>query len=155
MLLFLQFHKCILSKSLNQHPVITLCMFCSLQYRLFWNLCFSFYPLYFCLLRQSIVLLCAQISVWCLDYPGWKTKNHWCSVEAQFQDGAGSVPLFLLPPNAANTSFMDVCNKSLLKCPKMQSWKLWMLCWYSLSEWGSDRVAFSFASKGCQCISYA
>jgi len=115
MLSFLLFQNCNLSKLFNQHWVITSRMFCRLQYRLFWNLWFLFYILYFCLLRQSIVLLCAQISVRCLDHPRCKTKNHRRSVDAHFQDVAGHVPHWFLPLKAANTLFMDGCNQSPLR----------------------------------------
>ena len=115
MLSFLLFQKCIFSKSLNQHPVITSCMICSLQYRLFWNPCFSLDILYFCLSRQSIVLWCAQNSAHCLDYPSCKTKDHWWLVDAHIQDGEGSMPLLFFQLKVANTSFIDVCNQFPLR----------------------------------------
>jgi len=60
-----------------------------------------------------------------LDYPWCKTKNCWCSIDAHFQDGAGSMSLLFLPLKAANTSSMDVSNQSQLILPKMQSQSCW------------------------------
>jgi len=41
------------------------------------------------------------------DYPSYMTNNHWCSVDAHFQDAVGSVCLFVLIMKVANTSKMD------------------------------------------------
>ena len=60
-----------------------------------------------------------------LDYPRSNTKNHWQSIDAHFQDGAGSVSVWLLTWQAANTSFMNGCNQSPLRLPKMHSQNCW------------------------------
>jgi len=39
----------------------------------------------------------------CFDYPRWKAKNHWCSVDTHFHDWAGSVSLSLFSIEVANT----------------------------------------------------
>jgi len=89
-----------------------------------------------------------------LDYPRSRTRNHWHSVDAPFQDGAGSISLLFLPLNAANTSFMNVSNQSPHRLPKMQSQKSSTLCWHSFSECGWQRVAIVSASKGSQYVIY-
>jgi len=94
--------------------------------------------------RQPIVLVCAGISMRCLDYQICKTRNCWRSVDAHFQNLARSMSLLLLPIKAANISLMDVCNQSELTLPKMQSSKSSTLHWRSLQGWGSYHVAFSF-----------
>jgi len=52
--------------------------------------------------------------------PRCNTQNHYRSVDAHFQNGAGSVSLSSLPQKAANTSFMDVVSQSPLRLPKME-----------------------------------
>jgi len=42
-------------------------------------------------------------------------ENRWGSIDTQFQDGAGSVPLLFLPQKVANAWFMDVSNQSQLR----------------------------------------
>jgi len=109
----------------------------------------------FCLRRRPIPHLWMFATNCQLDYARCKTKHCWRSVDAHFQDGAQSQSLLFWPLKAANTSFMDVCNQSPLRLPKMQSQKLLTLRWYSISEWGSDHVTFSFAYKWCQYSGYA
>jgi len=150
-----QFYNSIFSKLCIQQRIIIFCMFCSLWYRLFWNPCFSFDIWYFCLSGRSTVLLCAQISTWCLEYQLCKTKNYWCSIDIHFQDAAGSVLLLLFPLQAANISSIDVCNQLELRLPKMRSQQSLMVLCRSFSEWGSDRVADCCAYKSCQFVGYA
>jgi len=86
------------------------------------------------------------------DYPWWKAKNNWCSVKAQFHDGAGRMWLSLLPIEAAYTPFITGCNQSPLTLPKMQDPQLLTLCWCSFWEWGREHVAHPFAFKGGHSI---
>jgi len=109
-LLLLPFDNSILSKLHIQQPIIHFCKICSLRYCLFCNLWISFDILSFCLWRRSMVLLCDRLSARCLDYQIWKTTNCWCSVDAHFQNAAGSMSLLPLPLKAANIWLMDVCN---------------------------------------------
>jgi len=88
------------------------------------------------------------------NYPTYKTKNCWCSVDTHFQNGAGSMMLLFLDWKAANTSFMNGCNHSPLRLPKMHSQKLLTLHWRSFSGWGCDCMVYSFAQKGCQNVGY-
>jgi len=85
--LLLPFQHSMLSKSLIQCTINSLCMFCSLRQWLFWNLRFSFYLLYVWLWKRSRALIWTQVSVQCLDYWICKTKNCWHSVDAHCHDG--------------------------------------------------------------------
>jgi len=124
MLLFLLHDNSILSRAFIQHPVITFCMFCSVQYRLFWNPGFSFYILYFYILWRSIVLLWAQISVRCLEYPICRTEDCWSSVDDPFHDWVMKISCTVLPEMVAITSYMNYCHKATLRLPKMQDQKI-------------------------------
>jgi len=86
---------------------------------------------HFCHLRQPILRLRMFTTNPQLHYPGCKTKNHWCSVDAQFQDWAGSALLLFLPVKAANTWLIDVSNQSPVRLPKIQDQKLLTLHWCS------------------------
>jgi len=88
------------------------------------------------------------------NYRTYKSKNRWRSVDAHFHDGAGSMMLLFLTWKAANTSFMNGCNHSPLRLPKMHSQNSLTFCWPSFSEWGSDLIVYSFARKGCQYVGY-
>jgi len=81
-------------------------------------------------------------------YPKRKTKNRWRSINAQFQEGAGSAARLLLPPKAANTWLRDVCNQSPVGLPKMQDHKCLTLCWRWFSGYGREPVAIVFAPEG-------
>jgi len=87
-----------------------------------------------------------------LDYPRCETLNCWCSVDAHFQDGAGSLSLLLLPIKEANTSVMTICNQWPLRLPKMQDQKALMLRWHSFPGWGREHVSPFFEYKGGQYI---
>ena len=155
MLLFLLLDNSILPRSLIRPPVITLCMFCRFRYGLFWIPCFSFYGLHFFLPPQSLVLLVAQISVWCLHCPIWKTRNHWYCIDAHFQDGSWRVLQLIWPPKAANISSMDGCNQSGPWLPKWQFQNWLTLRWHPFAKGGSDRVTLCIACQGCQYVGYA
>jgi len=87
-----------------------------------------------------------------LDYPRCKTKNRWRSVDAHFQNGAGSVSLSLLHIKAAYTSFMNVCIQLPLRLPKVQDQKSLTRGWLSFSGWGRERFSLVFDYKGGQYI---
>ena len=70
--------------------------------------------------------------------PRFNTKNHWHSIDDDFQDGAVSVTLLCVTRIAANTSFMNGCNQSPLRLQKMHCEQSLTLCWHPYSEWGSD-----------------
>jgi len=89
-----------------------------------------------------------------LNYRTYKTKNRWCSVDTDFHDGARSLILLFLSWKPAKTSFMNGCNQSALRLPKMNSQKSLMLHWSSFPAWGSDCVLYSFAKKGRQYAHY-
>jgi len=87
-----------------------------------------------------------------LDYPRCTTKNCWCSVDAHFQNGAGSVSLPLLLVKAACTSFMNVCIQLPLRLPKMQDQKSLTHRWLSFPGWGREHFSLVFDYKGGQYI---
>jgi len=81
------------------------------------------------------------------------TKNSWCSVDAHFHDGAGSISLSVLHIKEANTSFMTICNLSLHRKPKIHDQESLMLCWCSFPWWGQESFTISFAYKGSEnCV---
>jgi len=59
------------------------------------------------------------ISLW--NYPTYKTKNRWCSVDTQIQNGAGSVRLTPLPIQPVITGFMNGLDWSPRRLPMMQN----------------------------------
>jgi len=87
-----------------------------------------------------------------LDYPTCETSNHWRSVDAHFQDGAGSVWVLVLHIKKANTSVMTICNLWSLRLPKMQDKNLLTLCWLSFPGWGRERISPFSDHKGSQYI---
>jgi len=58
--------------------------------------------------------------------------------------------LVFVPLKAANNSFMNVCNQSHVRIPKMQDQKSLPHHCRSVSGWGRQRVAFVFATQGSQ-----
>ena len=90
-------------------------------------------------LDWSIAGLVESLTRSLFNYRTYRTKNRWRSVDAHFQDGAGSlIPLFLIW-KAGNTSFMNGCNQSAVRLHKMHRQKSLMLHGSSFSEGGSDR----------------
>jgi len=87
-----------------------------------------------------------------LDYPRCKTNNRWRSVDAHFQNGAGSVSLSLLHIKAAYISFMNVCIQLPLELPKVHDQKSLTRRWLSFSGWGREWVSLVFDYKGGQYI---
>jgi len=83
----------------------------------------------FCLWRQPIIRLWLWETCHSPDYPRYMTKNCGRSVNAHFQDGAGSVSLNHLPIQAANTLFMTICNLSPARLPRIHDQKLLTLRW--------------------------
>jgi len=57
------------------------------------------------------------------NYRTYKTKNCWCSIDAHFQDGAGSLIVLFSIWKAANTSFMNGCNQSAPRCTAKNRWR--------------------------------
>jgi len=108
----------------------------------------------FCQRRLPLHRLWIALTRSLFNYHAYKTKNRWCSVDAHFQDWAGSLILLFLICKAANTSYMNGCNQSALRLHKMHSQNSLRLYWSSFSEWGSDCVVYSFAKKGRQYAHY-
>jgi len=87
-----------------------------------------------------------------LYYPKCETLNHWCSFDAHFHSGAGSVSLLLLPTKEANVSVMTSCNQCPLWLPRMRDIQLLRLHWCSFPGWGRERLSTYFNHKGGQFI---
>jgi len=152
MLLFWLFGNSILSKPLIQHPAVSFCMFWSLWYRLFSNVCFSFNILYIYFCRGSIALVCAQLSMWYLDYAMFQTRNCWCSVVIHVQDVVMSMLCTAFPDQAATTHYMNNCHKATLGLPKIQDQNASTLCWPLFCRWGRKLVANVFGLKSSQYL---
>jgi len=108
----------------------------------------------FCQGRLPLHWLWIALTRSLLKYRTYKTKNHWRSVDAHFQDGAGSLILLFLIWKAANTSFMNGYHQSALRLPKMHSQKSLTFRWSSFSEGGSQCVVYCFAKKNRQYAHY-
>jgi len=89
-----------------------------------------------------------------LDHPRWKTKNRWRSVDAHFEDGAGSVFHSLLPIKDANALIMCIHYHVAFLLPDFQDQKSLTLSWCLFWRWGRERVAFCVAYRECQHIDY-
>jgi len=79
------------------------------------------------------------------DYPWWKAKNRWYSIDTHFHDGAGNVALCLFPMKAAKTLIMHSNDQIASELPDLQDQKSLTLHWPSYSEWGRESVALFFA----------
>jgi len=87
-----------------------------------------------------------------IDHPWCETLHCWCSVDAHFQDGAGSMSLLVLPIKHANTSVTTICILWSLTLPKMQDQKSLTLRWRSLPGWCRERFSPFCDDKGCHDI---
>jgi len=85
----------------------------------------------FCVLMLSTLLLCITTTKLLHNYQTNKTKNHWLSVDAHFQDGAGSMLLSLLPIKGGNTSIMCIHYQIAFLLLDLQDQKSLMLHWRS------------------------
>ena len=108
----------------------------------------------YCLFRQltSCVWLLANGST--PYHPRYMTKHLWCSVDSDYQDGAGSVSISLLPTKAAKNSLMTVCNLSHPISPKIHDQQVLTLRWRTFSSWGWEGCSLPFAYKRSQYFNY-
>jgi len=104
-----------------------------------------------CFSRQPILWLYITMTNSLFTYLTYETNNRWHSIDAHFQNGAGSVSYSLLRINAVYTSFMNVCIQLPLRLPKMQDQNSWTRCWLSLLEWARERFSIIFGYIGSQC----
>jgi len=81
-------------------------------------------------------------------------NNRWHSVDAHFEDGAGSISLSLLPIKAVNNRFMTMCNLTPPRLPMIHDQQSLTLRWCSFSWWGMEGIAICFAYKGSQKFLY-
>jgi len=87
-------------------------------------------------------------NAWC------KGKNRWCSVDVHFQTGGETWSRSFLRVKATYMLVINNSDQINIELPYLQHQKLLTLRWRSFSEWGSDRVTSSVASKGCQYCYY-
>jgi len=85
----------------------------------------------FSLKRRPILWLYIGTTISLLNYPTYKTKNRWRTVDAEFQNGSGSVSLAPLPIKPANTTSMNNLNQLSCRLPMIQDWEQLTLGWLS------------------------
>jgi len=85
----------------------------------------------FSLYRQPILRLCITKNKSLFNYLTYKTKNCWGSVDAHFQDWAGSMSLSVWPLKAANTSLMHNKEQITFQLSDLHDEKSLTLCWRS------------------------
>ena len=90
-----------------------------------------------------------------INYLTYNTGDLWRSVDAYFPNGVGCVALSLLPIKVANASFMNCCNQSPLRLPKVQDQISVMLCWHPFSWRGRGCVSFCLYYKSAEYIKNA
>jgi len=79
------------------------------------------------------------------DYPWWKAKNRWHSIDAHFDHEAGSVTLSLFPVNVANRLILYRNDQIAFEIPDLHDPNSLTLCWPAFSDWARERVALAFA----------
>jgi len=84
-----------------------------------------------------------------------QTYNCRHSIDAHFQVAAGCLLLMFLLLKPANIKWMDVCNQSENKIPKLQRKQLLKILWLSFSESCAYSVAVSVAYNNWQYGGYA
>ena len=77
----------------------------------------------FCQGRLPLHRLWIAVTRSLFTYRTYKTTNRWRSVDAHFQDGAGSLILLFVIWKAANTSYMNGCNQSAPRCTAKNRWR--------------------------------
>ena len=89
----------------------------------------------FCPERLPIPWLWITASKSLPKQPTYKTKNHWCSVDPHFQQGAATVSLSLFPIKAADTLIMDNSKQIASQITYLHDQKSLTLHWHSFLEW--------------------
>jgi len=79
--------------------------------------------------------------------PWWRANNYRYSIDAHCHDSAGIVSLSPLGIKTLNIVIMYSNDWITVELPDLQDQYLLTLCWSSLSRWGRERVALSFAYK--------
>jgi hypothetical protein len=103
--------------------------------------------LLFCQERPPVCTLLIVPTTSPFNYRTFMSGNLWHYVDAHFQNAAGSLILVFLIWKAANTLFMNGCNQSALRLPRMHSQKLLMLRWRSFSEGGQWSCCLLFCQE--------
>ena len=79
-----------------------------------------------------------------------EANTDWHSVDAHFEDGAGSVSLSLLPIKAVNNQFMTMCNLSPPRLHMIHDQQSLTFRWRLFSWWGMESIVICFAYNGSQ-----
>jgi len=103
-----------------------------------------------CQWRWPVLWLCLIGIKSLMNYLTYKTKNHWCSVDAHVQNGAGSVSLSLLSTMAASFWILYNTDQISFQLCDLQDQTLLMLRWHVCLEGSSDVDASIFANIGGQ-----
>jgi len=106
----------------------------------------------FGLSTQPILSVCIKIANSQINYPTCKTKNCGRSVDAHFQNGAGTVSLSLLHINSAYSSFINLWIQLPLRLPRIQHQKSLGRHGLPFLRWGRERVSLVFDYKRSQYI---
>jgi len=89
----------------------------------------------FCLYRQRTIPSRLSATYRRCDYPGYMTKNLWCSVDTHFQDEAGSASESFLTITAPNASIMYNYDQINFVLPDLHDLILLTLHWRSFCPW--------------------
>jgi len=108
----------------------------------------------FSLERQSAHRTYTMTDASHLDYQWRMVNNPWLCIDTYCHEGVRSVSLFSFPINQANTLIFYRINHIAFDLPDLQDQKLLTLHWNSISEWGRECEARSFADEASQYRSY-
>jgi len=81
-------------------------------------------------------------------------NTHWHSVDAHFEDGAGSISLSLLPIKAVNNQDMTMCNLLPPRLHMIYYQQSLTFRWRLFSWWGMEGIVICFANNGSQKFLY-
>ena len=98
--------------------------------------------------------LCFNADAQRFGCPWCKTKNCWCSVEADFYEVVAISSLPFVHIMAANTSVIAWCSRKAVWLSKMQEQQLLTLHWHSFLSDSSDVDASIFGLQGSQYFDY-
>jgi len=95
---------------------------------------------FFCVQRLSMLLLCIPTTNLLHNYQTNLTWNHWPTVDAHVQDGAGSVLLSLLHMKGDNTSIMCIHYEIAFLLSNLHDQKSLTLHWRSFCHGRSGNM---------------
>jgi len=90
---------------------------------------------FYCVIyRWPILTLCIVMTELLLELLFLQDQIRWCSIEAHYWNGAGSMSHCLSPMKPANATFMNTQNQCPLRLPLMKDEKLLMFDWSSFCD---------------------